>query len=155
MTEKIKMTSEKREELMKELQYLKTTERKSLAKKLEKEREDSISEDNLYLAELLLEKEDLEKRIEILEDVISRIEEIPKKLVCNETVVEVGSKVVVKDNGNINEYMIVTPYEANPEESKISTESPLGKAILNSKIGDIVRLHIRNKNLFYKILNIC
>jgi hypothetical protein len=56
--------------------------------------------------------------------------------------VSVGSKVRVRnmDAGKTFEYHIVGSAEANPTENKLSNESPVGKAIIGHKKGDVVEV---------------
>ena len=73
----------------------------------------------------------------------------------NDKIVGIGSKVTIKIENNKEEiYSIVGTIETDPINNKISNESPLGKALMNHKIGDIVS--IKTKTNFYnlKIINI-
>ncbi len=65
--------------------------------------------------------------------------------------VGLGSTVNIKyiDDDEVDEYKIVGSQEADPFESKISNESPIAKAILNKKVGDIVE--VESPNGSYKI----
>jgi transcription elongation factor GreA len=55
--------------------------------------------------------------------------------------IQVGSKVTIKEgNFELESFVIVGAAEANPREGKISNESPIGKAILGHKLGDIVKV---------------
>ena len=64
-----------------------------------------------------------------------------------------GAKVRVEIKGKINEFVIVGSVEANPEQGKISNESPAGKALLGHKVGDEVAIDLPGK-LSYKIKGI-
>jgi transcription elongation factor GreA len=70
--------------------------------------------------------------------------------------VSVGSKVKLKDmeTNKTVEYRIVGSAEANPAESKLSNESPVGKAILGKKKGEVVEVTAPRGSLKYKILDI-
>ena len=65
--------------------------------------------------------------------------------------VGLGSTVEIKyvDDDEIDEYKIVGSQEADPFMSKISNESPIAKALLNRKVGDIVE--VESPNGVYKI----
>ena len=65
--------------------------------------------------------------------------------------VSIGSTVQIKyvDDDDTDEYKIVGSQEADPFMSKISNESPIAKAILNKKVGDIVE--VDSPNGVYKI----
>ena len=67
-------------------------------------------------------------------------------------VVGLGSTVSIKycdDDDEIDEYKIVGSQEADPFMSKISNESPIAKAIMNKKVGDIVE--VESPNGVYKV----
>ena len=68
----------------------------------------------------------------------------------------IGSRVRLKDmdaNETI-EYHIVGSAEANPAEHKLSNESPVGKAIIGKKKGDVVEVAAPRGSLKFKILEI-
>jgi transcription elongation factor GreA len=70
--------------------------------------------------------------------------------------VSVGTKVRLKDmdaNETI-EYHIVGSAEANPAEHRLSNESPVGKAIIGKKKGDVVEVAAPRGSLKFKILEI-
>ena len=69
-------------------------------------------------------------------------------------VVQMGSEVVLKDLefGDTETYMIVGSMEADPDEAKISNESPVGAAVLGQKVGSIVEVHAPAGVLKYEIL---
>jgi len=52
------------------------------------------------------------------------------------------------------EYMIVGSTEADPYELKISNESPVGKSLLGSKVGDVVEVQIPDGSTRYEVLKI-
>ena len=68
------------------------------------------------------------------------------------SVVSLGTTVSIKyvdDEDETDEYQIVGSQEADPFMSKISNESPIAKAIMNKKVGDIVE--VESPNGVYKI----
>ena len=70
--------------------------------------------------------------------------------------VNLGSKVKVLDTEFDEEetYQIVGSTEANPDQGKISDESPIGKNLLGHRVGDIVAIPVPNGTVTYKILDI-
>lgn len=54
--------------------------------------------------------------------------------------VHLGARVLVEMDGVLDEFKIVGVVEVDPSENKISNESPLGKALLGKKIGDVVEI---------------
>lgn len=91
-------------------------------------------------SEYLSFQEDLnfiESRINELEHIFKNAEliKLPKKEKRN--VVDLGATVTLEESdGTINEFMIVGTLEANPSEGKISSDSPVGKALLGKKVGE-------------------
>lgn len=71
-------------------------------------------------------------------------------------VVQMGSKVKVKDLefDEVETYMLVGSTEADPDEFKISNESPLGTAILGQKVGSVVDVHAPAGVIKYEIMEI-
>lgn len=89
-------------------------------------------------SEYLSFQEDLsffETRIQKLEYVLKNAEIIKAPPKDMKDVVGIGATVTLRDDdGQINEFMIVSAFEANPGEGKISSDSPVGKALLGRKI---------------------
>lgn len=99
------------------------------------------------------EQAQIEGRIKTIEKMlenVSIISEIPKDIVG------LGSTVSIKyvDDDDTDEYKIVGSQEADPFESKISNESPIAKALLNHKVGDIVVVESPNGNYEVEITEI-
>jgi len=67
--------------------------------------------------------------------------------------VSLGKKVVLKDNtsGRQVSYTVVHPREANPTTGKLSSESPVGKAIMNRRQGDKVEITTPRGGICYII----
>lgn len=95
----------------------------------------------------------LEARIKELEYMIDHAKIIEES---REGVVSIGSTVVVSyvDDDDEEEYKIVGSLEANPFENRISNESPIGKALLGKKVGDVVSVESPNGSYDVKILEI-
>jgi transcription elongation factor GreA len=74
----------------------------------------------------------------------------------NTDVVSIGATVQVKDLefDEIVEYMIVGSVEADPYELKISNESPVGKSLIGSRVGEIVEIQIPDGITRYEVLQI-
>ena len=94
------------------------------------------------------EQAEIEGRIKRLEKMLENVEIIEH---VNTDKVSIGSTVSIKyvDDDDTDEYKIVGSQEADPFMSKISNESPIAKAILNKKVGDIVE--VESPNGVYKI----
>jgi transcription elongation factor GreA len=90
---------------------------------------------------------------------IAEIENILKHATVIESpkshhVVDIGSTVHVEVEDGTQRYTIVGSTEANPDEGKISNESPIGKALLGKKKGDEVEVEVPSGTMVYKIAHI-
>jgi transcription elongation factor GreA len=72
----------------------------------------------------------------------------------NKGIVAIGCKVTVKNNNCLQKYHIVGREEADPAFLKISNESPLGKLLLEKKVGENVELKTPSGKIHYKIIKI-
>lgn len=68
--------------------------------------------------------------------------------------VQIGSQVTVLVNGKQREYTIVGPQESNPTTGRISHQSPLGRALLDAKVGDMVKVEAPEQIIEYEILKV-
>jgi len=81
----------------------------------------------------------LESRIAELEYILKNAELIKLPSKEKQNIVGLGATVTLEEpDGQINEFMVVGTLEANPSEGKISSESPVGKALLGQRVGDEV-----------------
>ena len=86
------------------------------------------------------EQAEIEGRIKQLEKLLENVE-IIDSLKQDKGIVNIGNAVEIKymdGSDDIEEYKIVGSQEADPFAFKISNESPIAKALLNRKVGDIV-----------------
>ena len=83
----------------------------------------------------------LESRITELEYVLKNVELIKLPSKKDRNTISLGATVTLQElDGQINEFMVVGTLEANPGEGKISADSPVGKVLLGSKIGQEVMI---------------
>jgi transcription elongation factor GreA len=156
MEKKFYLTKEGLEKLKKEYETLK----KIRLAKLKGEMPKILHSEDLS-NEYLAFKEDmnlLESRLFELEYILKNFILIKKPPKEQQDVVNVGATVTLEDeDGLTNEFMIVGTLEANPNEGKISTESPVGKALLGKRVGDEVvitspiRVKYKIKKIRYEI----
>ena len=99
------------------------------------------------------EQAKIEARIQELEYMLEHAKIIEKK---SGDVVSVGTTVTVKyiDDDEEEVYSIVGSMEADPFENKISNESPIGKAIMDKKVGDTISVESPNGAYDIKIVKI-
>ena len=94
-------------------------------------------EDHTF-SDILEDKRFLEKRINEIKEILSNYEIVNKGKNGKTDVVVIGSVVTVGFESFEEDYTIVSALEANPLEKKISDESPIGKALIDAKVGDNV-----------------
>jgi len=147
------LTREGFERLQKELDYLRTEKRNQVAERLRDALEDGELIENAELEAAKNEQSFVEGRIKELEILLANAHLIQKS--NNSDTVQVGSKVKVKEEGyDPEEYVIVGAAEADPRLGRISNESPLGKALLNKKAGDKVKVEAPGGEFEIEILSI-
>lgn len=154
MNETHYLTPEGKEKLEQELQQLITKEREKIAQRLKS----AISMGDLSEnAEYHKAKEDqgfLEGRIQEIESILKNSELIDTSKDYDE--VTIGARITIKeDNYPPEVYILVGSKEANPSEGKISNESPIGKALIGHKVGDVVRVELpQDEATLFEILAI-
>ena len=146
------LTKEKLEELKKEVEHLKKDVRNEIAERLKRAKEFGDLSENAEYSEAKEEQSRIESRIFELEDVLRNASIIKKA--GGKNIVSIGSTIEVNKKGKTLKYTIVGSNEAKPEENLISNESPLGKAFLDKKKGDVVKIETPGGKVEYKIMKI-
>ena len=149
------LTPEGYEKLKQEIEYLSNEKRREVAERIRIAREFGDIAENAEYDDAKNEQAMLEARIAKLEEQLASARVIQKKEVSKD-VVSIGSHVRLKDmdaNQTV-EYRIVGSAEANPTEHKLSNESPVGKAIMGRKKGEVVEVAAPRGALKFKILDI-
>jgi transcription elongation factor GreA len=150
------LTKEGYQKLADELDYLRTTKRLEVANRLHEAMEGGELIENAEYEAAKNEQAFVEGRIQELEMILASarvIDEKSKK--AKSDLVQVGSHVTIKEGGNASEkYSIVGAAEANPREGKISNESPIGKAILNHRAGEVVNVEAPAGTFKVKIVKV-
>ena len=136
--EKVYLTDEGFLELEQELNELKNVKRPAVIKALKEARALGDLSENADYDAARNEQAQVEGRILELEKIMENVEIIEKG---NTDTVSLGMTVKVNyiddDDDEIEEYRIVGSKEADPSNNKISNESPLARAIMNARVGDI------------------
>jgi len=147
------LTAERLEELKKELEELKTTARIEVATRLKRAKElGDLSENSEYI-EAREEQNQVERRIFELEQMVKNAVIIKKPANGKETV-QIGATIEVEKDGKNQKFTIVGSNEARPAAGLISNESPLGKAFLDKRAGDVVKVKVPIGEVTYKIVKI-
>ena len=145
---KIYLTREGLEELKRELDDLINVKRPANIKSIKEARALGDLSENADYDSAKNEQAEIEGRIKRLEKMLENVEIIEN---VSTDKVAIGSTVAIKyvDDDDTDEYKIVGRQEADPFMSKISNESPIAKALLNKKVGDVVE--VESPNGVYKI----
>lgn len=132
------ITREGLEQLEEELTFLTTVRREELSIKLEAAIAQGDLKENADYHDAKDEQGFVEARVRDIEDTLRRAEIINENR--SSDVVHVGSTVTVSEEGFDEDetYVIVGAAEASPAEGRISNESPIGRALLGARVGDIV-----------------
>jgi transcription elongation factor GreA len=149
------LTPEGYQKLQEEIEYLSTEKRREVADRIRIAREFGDIAENAEYDDAKNEQALLEHRIATLEERLLAARVIEAGEVTSD-VVSIGSKVKLKDidaNETV-EYHIVGSAEADPAERKLSNESPVGKAIMGRKKGEVVEVAAPRGALKFKILDI-
>ena len=138
-----------------ELHELKVVRRQEVAQKIKEAREQGDLSENAEYDAAKDEQRDIEARIEELEAILKNAEVVVEDEADTEKI-NVGCKVDVLDLEFDEEvtFQIVGSTEANSLQNMISNESPLGKALMGSKVGDLVDVEAPVGMMQYKILKI-
>lgn len=150
-----KMTSEGKAELEKELDYLKTEGRIDIAEKLKVARSYGDLSENSEYDEAKNEQAKVEAQIAELEETIKHVTVISDSEIQTDSVrpgVTVG--VLDMEYDEEDEFTIVNSHEVDPAARKISDQSPIGKALIGTKVGDIVTVEVPDGTAQFKILKI-
>lgn len=138
------LTQEGLDELKKELDVLINVKRPENIQSIKEARALGDLSENADYDAAKNEQAQLEGRIKTIEKMLENAEIITE---VSKDKVGLGSTVAIKyidDEDDMDEYKIVGSQEADPFESKISNESPIAKALMNHKVGDIVKVDSPN-----------
>ena len=149
------LTYEGLKKLEDEIQDLKVVRRKEVADKIKEAREQGDLSENAEYDAAKEEQREIEARIEEIEKILKNAEVVDEDEVDVDTI-NIGCKVKVYDVEFEEELelRIVGSTEASSLQGKISNESPVGKALLRHKVGDVVEVETQAGVVEYKILEI-
>ena len=153
--EKVFLTDEGCLELETELNELKNVRRPAVIKALKEARALGDLSENADYDAARAEQAQVEGRIQDLEKIIENAVIIEKRTTDS---VSLGTTVKIKyiddDDDEVEEYRIVGSTEADPSNNKISNESPLAKAIMNAKTGEVRTVESPNGSYDVEIIEI-
>jgi transcription elongation factor GreA len=143
MPKEIVLTKKGLDELKAKIEYLQTDRRREVAARIKEAREFGDISENAEYDDAKNEQAMLEKQISDLEEKLRNARVISDKDVDTD-VVSVGATVHLKDQktDKSQKFKIVGSAEANPAESRLSNESPVGRALLGHKRGETVTVPV-------------
>ena len=149
------LTYEGLKQLEEELQDLKVNKRKEVAEKIKEAREQGDLSENAEYDAAKDEQRDIEARIEEIDKILRNAEVVVEEDV-DLNKINIGCKVRLLDveYDEELEYKIVGSTEANSLKGKISNESPVGKALMGAKVGDVISVETQAGMVQYKVLGI-
>ncbi len=155
MLKEILLTDDGLRALEEELEELKTVKRKEISEKIKVALSFGDLSENSEYDEAKNDQGKLESRIAEIEEMLKNVRVLDDDDVTNETV-SVGSRVKVRDieYDEIVTYQIVGFTQADPDEGRISDESPVGMALLGHKVGETVEAEVPSGVLSFEILEI-
>ena len=155
MAKEYKLTSIRMKELEEELHYLKTTKERDVAEQIKEARSFGDLSENSEYDEAKNEQAKLYGRIAEVEDILAHAVVIDETEASTGTI-GLGCTVKVRDLEFDEEdlYCIVGSQEANPNEHRISDDSPFGRAMLGKKVGDVVEVEAPLGTLKFEILSV-
>ena len=149
------LTPQGLEELKARIEHLRGDRRREVAERIKEAREFGDITENSEYDDAKNEQALLEHRIARLKEQLRAARVIDPK--DNGTdVVSVGTRVRVKDvdHGDVDTYEIVGSAEADPANSRLSNESPVGRALIGHKKGETVEVSVPAGAIRLKIMDI-
>ena len=133
-----------------ELEELRTVKRAEVAERIHAAMEFGDFSENSELEQAKNDQAFLEGRILTLEQMVKNAAVIEQN--GHHDIVEIGSQITVESDGERQNYVIVGSAEAAPAEGRISNESPVGRALLGKRPGEVVRLTVPAGTVEMKIV---
>ncbi len=139
-----------------ELDDLKSNRRREIAEKIKEAREQGDLAENAEYDSAMDEQRDIEARIEELEKLLNNVSEIIDEDEVDIEFIGIGCKIRILDIDDEDEMelSLVGSKEANSLQGKISNESPVGRALMGHRVGDIVEVETQVGMIQYKVLEI-
>ena len=148
------LTAEGLTSLKSELEELRTMRRQTVAERIQKAKEIGGTVDNAEYEEAKNEQAFIEGRIRTLDGLINKAVIISADAGPSD-IVHVGSKVtVINQKGKKDQYTIMGSTEADPAQGRISNVSPIGKALLGKRVGDVAEVKVPAGNIKLEVAKI-
>ncbi|HEY3994033.1 MAG TPA: transcription elongation factor GreA [Ktedonobacteraceae bacterium] len=152
MTQDVFLTEDGRQRVIAQLEFLRTVKRAEVAQYLQEAKEAGDVIDNAAYEDAKDAQLRLENRILELEQVLATAKPISH---ASTQEISLGSIVQLRTtDASECQYTLVGAYEARPAAGLISNESPVGKALLGRKVGEVVTVSTPGGVKAYTILNV-
>ena len=151
----ILLTPEGFSKIEKELDRLRTVERHEVADRIRESKQFGEFSENAEYEEAKNEQAFVEGRIDELRRILANSHVLsPDDIPTDE--IGVGSIVTVFDQGAKEEweFTLVGSVESDPEADRISDESPVGRALLGKKAGEVVTVAVPDGTIKFKVVKI-
>ena len=146
------ITPEGMDKIREELRHLKNVRRYEIAARIERAKELGDLSENAEYAEAKDEQAFNEGRIIEMENTLKQLTVVTGS--NKSGIIDLGSKVTVSVGGKTKQFTIVSFNEVDPENNKISNESPIGEALMGHKAGDEVKVSLPNGENLYRIITV-
>lgn len=151
MAQTVWLTQAGKTRLEDELNDLRTRRRPELHTRIQEATESGDISDNSEYEELKDEWASLEARIYELEQTLERAEIIQRE--DGAETIGLGSKVTLRsDDGEEETWILVSPQEANTLDGTISTQSPVGEALIGRRVGDSATVRTPSGAIVYTVV---
>jgi len=149
------VTEQGLERLKKELEQLETVERPKISQQIAEARDKGDLSENAEYDAAKEAQGMLEMRINKLKDVVAHSRILDQSLL-NTSAVQILNKVRIKNkkNDTVMQYTLVSESEANLKEGRISVSTPIAKALLGKKVGDVVTVVIPSGTVEFEVMEI-
>lgn len=155
MEREVVLTEDGYNMLKEEIEHLSTVKRREVAERIKEAREFGDISENSEYDDAKNEQAQLEARILQLEQQLRNARVVDAEHVSTESV-SIGARVTLKDlaTKKNTEFALVGSAEADPRSQRLSSESPLGKAVIGKKKGEKITVTTPRGSLEYQIMKI-
>lgn len=152
---RVPITKEGYNELLKELEHMKSVERPRISKEIEAAREHGDITENAEYHAAKEKQGHMEAKIRDLENKLGESDIIETGGLPDDRVV-FGSVVVLEnlETGEKVRYKLVGPHEADIKKNKLSVTSPLGRALMRKAPGDVATVEAPGGRKEYEVMRI-
>ena len=155
MEREVVLTAEGYKKLKEEIEHLQTVKVREVAERIKEAREFGDISENSEYDDAKNEQAQVAARIIMLEQQLRNARVVDAEQVSTESV-SIGARVTVKDlvTKKNAEFSVVGSAEADPREQRLSSESPLGKALLGKKKGEKLTVTTPRGAMEYQVMKI-